>query len=153
LRTTIRAALAALLLLAPAIPAWAANETEDDEEPLALVMPDLPQAPPPAAVIPPAQTGPAATIVLAGAPPAGAVACADRNVVIEASDGDFTLRGGCRSLTVQGHADHVQAELRPGAHVAIGGDRVAVRYTLAPAGGAAPQISIIGAGSTVLPLR
>jgi hypothetical protein len=44
------------------------------------------------------------------------------------------LRGGCRSVTVEGRFDRITAELLPGAAVSIGGAAVLLNYVLVAQG-------------------
>ena len=60
----------------------------------------------------------------------GSIACGGRDVVIHASYSRYELRGGCRSLTVDGASTTVLAELRPGARLAVGAAGVAINYVL-----------------------
>ena len=112
----------------------------------AALAPALPDAPPPPASLVPAQVGPAATLVLDGEEQDRDIGCAGQNVLIRGSGGQFVLRGGCRSITVQGRANKIQAELQPGAHVAISGDAVTLNYTLVGAG-PPPVVSVSGTAS------
>lgn len=114
----------------------------------AALAPPIPDAPPPPVAIPPAEVSPAATLVLDGEGQSRDITCAGQNVLIRGSAGRFVLRGGCRSVTVQGRADSIQAELQPGAHVAIGGDAVTLNYTLT-SNGPPPVVSVSGANSGV----
>lgn len=133
----LRAAALAVLLALPAA-AWA-----EDASGL-----DMPAAPPQAAVIGPLQPAAAGTLRLGGDGQQRAVTCTGRNVLIEASRSRFVLHGGCRSVTVEGDADTVEAEVLPGARLAIAGAGVTLRYTLMAAG---PPlvVSVTGADSRV----
>lgn len=77
--------------------------------------------------------------------PAGALsgrfACAGLDVVIHASYGRYDLRGGCRSVTIDGTSTTVAAELAPGAPVAVGAAGVAVNYVLV-ADGPPPRVRV-----------
>ena len=77
--------------------------------------------------------------------PAGALsgkfACGGLDVVIHASYGRYDLRGGCRSVTVDGTSTTIVAELAPGAPVAIGAAGVAMNYVLV-ADGPPPQVRV-----------
>jgi len=137
--------LAAALLAAVAAPAGAA--VPDDDAAGAAGMPPLPEAPPaPPALVPPGR-GPG-TLMLRGDGVTDALDCTGRNVLIEGNGDRYTLRGGCRSVTVQGHGNTVQAELQPGGRVAIGGDGDTLHYTLTQPG-PPPLISVTGAASHV----
>jgi hypothetical protein len=109
-------------------------------------LPDAPPPPPPSMTLTPVPTNPAATLVLDGEAQTRDVNCAGQNVLIRGSDGRFVLRGGCVSLTVQGRADTIQADLQPGARVAIGGDAVTMNYTLT-SDGPPPRVTVTGANS------
>lgn len=109
--------------------------------------PDVPEAPPPAAVIAPVQRGAEGTLMLNGDAQNRELMCTGRNVLIEGSGGRFMLHGGCRSVTVHGDANTIEAEMLPGGRIAVSGDAVTLRYTPMAAG---PPIvvSVSGAGST-----
>jgi hypothetical protein len=109
-------------------------------------LPDAPPAPPPTMTLTPAPVDPAATLVLDGEGQNRDITCTGQNVLIRGSDGRFVLRGGCHSLTVRGRADTIQAELEPGARVAIGGDAVTMNYTLT-SDGPPPRVTVTGANS------
>jgi hypothetical protein len=111
---------------------------------LAPALPDRPPAPP-ALVIAPAGP-PAGAVVLDGDDEDSDVACTGRDVLIHGSHSRYVLRGGCRSITVQGRANRIQAELQPGARIAVGGDAVTLDYTLTRPG-PAPVVSVTGSGS------
>ena len=70
------------------------------------------------------------TLVLDGALGRRDVACGGLDVVIRESDVRYVLRGGCRSVTVQGRNDIIAAELLPSARLVIGGVGVVVNYVL-----------------------
>jgi hypothetical protein len=111
-----------------------------------LLTPALP-APPPVAVTPPPPLPAAATLVLDGDMQSRDMACAGQNVLIRGNNGNFVLRGGCRSLTVQGGNNVIQAELQPGARVDIGGTAVTLHYTLTGEG--PPPVVSVAPGSQV----
>ena len=71
--------------------------------------------------------------------------CGGRDVLIRGSGLRIVLRGGCRSLTVQGSSDGITAELLPGAPVAIGGAAVILNYVLV-VDGPAPVVRVSAAG-------
>ncbi len=105
------ASLLALLLL-PA-QAWAGGAY--------LVLP--PGVPPPP--VPPLP------VLLVGPEAAGQeIGCSNRDVVVRADGISVTLRGGCRSLRVEGGRVTVTAELLPGAVLRIGSAGVVVNYAL-----------------------
>jgi hypothetical protein len=134
-RRGIAAILAAGLVIAGAARA-------DDEN-----GPEVPTAPPPPATIPPVQRGAESTLTLSGDAQNRELMCTGRNVLIEGSGGRFMLHGGCRSVTVHGDANTIEAEMLPGGRVAVNGNAVTLRYTPMAAG---PPIlvSVSGAGST-----
>jgi hypothetical protein len=112
----------------------------------AALAPEVPPAPlPPPTMTPPPPPG-AGTLILTGNGVLQEANCAGRNVVIQGSGGRYTLRGGCRSVTVDGSRMAIEAELEPGARIAIGGDAVTLNYVLT-APGTAALVSVSGAGS------
>jgi hypothetical protein len=112
----------------------------------ATLSPALPDSVLTPATLDPALSAPTATVVLDGEEQNRDIDCAGRNVLIHGSYGRFTLRGGCRSISVQGRANTIQAELQPGAPVSISGDAVTLNYTLTM-DGPPPQVSVTGANS------
>lgn len=92
-------------------------------------------------VIPP--SGP---IVLGGDDQTRDLDCTGRDVQIEGNGGVFTLRGGCRSLAIQGNGEQVKAELMPGVPLTVQGDNDLVTYTV-HGGGADPSVWVNGKGS------
>ncbi len=112
---------------------------------------ELPPSPPsqPPAVVAPPPTAEPGTLVLTGDNQKRNIDCAGRDVLIEGSDGTFILRGGCRSVNVQGQDDSIDAVLLPGARLTIGGQGVTLHYTMASAG-PPPVVSVTGAGSQAL---
>jgi len=112
----------------------------------APALPDAPPPPPPTMTLTPAPADTAATLVLDGEAQNRDINCTGQNVLIRGSDGRFVLHGGCHSITVQGRADSIQAELQPGARVAIGGDAVTLNYTLTM-DGPPPRVTVTGANS------
>jgi hypothetical protein len=139
MRRTALVGLAAVLLASAAARA-------DDEPQIAMPEPEGP--PPPAALGAPA-TGQQGTLVIAEDGQALEFACAGRNVLVTGSRDRLVLRGGCRSVTVQGRADTIRAELLPGARIAIGGEAVTLHYRMVAAG-ALPILSIAGSGSEAI---
>lgn len=89
------------------------------------------------AVLPP----PPGPLVIPAGALSGRFACAGLDVVIHASYGRYDLRGGCRSVTVDGAATTIVAELAPGAPVAIGAAGVTMNYVLV-ADGPPPQVRV-----------
>jgi hypothetical protein len=59
-----------------------------------------------------------------------ALDCAGRSVSVEGSRALYLLRGNCKTLTIHGDLVVVQAELQPGAAVAISGHGVRVGWVL-----------------------
>lgn len=92
-----------------------------------------------------APEGPA-PIVLTGEARSAEVNCAGQDVQVQGNGNNFVLRGGCRSLSVQGNGNHVQAELQPGIRVAIQGNGDLVTFVLV-ASGPEPIVSLSGNGS------
>ena len=143
------AALLALALFAPVGMTGEATAPGDGAAG-AVEMPPMPDAAPaPPALAPPGRG--AGTLLLPGDGVTAALDCTGRNVMIEGNDVRYTLRGGCRSVTVQGHRNMVQAELQPGSRIAIGGDGDTVHYALTRPG-PPPLISVTGAASRALAL-
>ncbi len=127
--------------------------TANDQPPsgaLVGAMPAVPPTPPPL-TLPPVigpSGAPSGAIVLAADDASQTVDCTGRDVLIHGSDGNFRLLGGCRSISVQGQNDTIQAQLQPGARVMIGGPTVTLHYTLI-ANGPPPIISDSARGTTV----
>lgn len=71
--------------------------------------------------------------------------CGGSDVLVLGDDLDFVLRGGCRSITVQGRRDRITAELLPGAQLAVGGPGVTVNYVLV-AHGPPPVVRVTARG-------
>jgi hypothetical protein len=67
---------------------------------------------------------------LTGDDQARALDCAGRVVSVEGSRALYLLRGGCKSLTIRGDLVIVQAELQPGAPVAMTGHGVRVGWVV-----------------------
>ena len=85
-------------------------------------------------------------IVLAGSGDRQSAECGGRDVEISGDHGIYTLRGGCRSLSVAGSGNAVQAEMMPGTRIAITGDRNVIAFV--PSGpGAPPIVSLRGSNS------
>jgi hypothetical protein len=72
--------------------------------------------------------------------------CGGRDVQITADNTVFVLRDRCRSITVTGSGDKVEAELMAGSRIRIVGDNSVVQFVLAGAG-ADPIVSVSGHGS------
>jgi hypothetical protein len=72
--------------------------------------------------------------------------CAGRDVTVQGTGDDIVLRGGCRSLTVRGDHERVQAELLPGTRVTLIGQGSTVSFALLGSG-PDPIVSVNGAGS------
>ena len=62
------------------------------------------------------------------------------------SNATMVLRGGCRSLTVEGDGDRVQAEMMPGTRITIIGSKSTVAFALLGTG-PDPIVSVNGQGS------
>jgi hypothetical protein len=56
--------------------------------------------------------------------------CAGRDVLIHGDGGTYRLTRGCHAISVQGRGHRIDAELQPGARIAIGGPDVTLRYVL-----------------------
>lgn len=124
------------------------NEVGANDQPATAALGGtLPNAPPqsPTLLMSPAGQQPGA-IVLEGDRETKTADCNGRDVLIHASNSRYTLTGGCRSISVQGRMDEIQAQLQPGARIMIGGDTVSLSYTLTQPG-PAPLVSVTGAGS------
>jgi hypothetical protein len=101
-------------------------------------------APPPAAAV---DTG--GTLLLRGDSQTRDADCAGRDALIEGSNDHVTLRGGCRSVTVRGRNDTIDAALLPGAPLRIGGDGVTLHYHMTRPG-PPPTVTVTGSGSHAL---
>ena len=99
------------------------------------------------AVLPPA-SGAGPGLALDGSDDALAADCTDRDVTIRGDRSLYLLRGGCRSVTVQGNLVTVQAELRPGAAIVIAGHGSRVGWAL-NGKGRPPAATIHGMASRV----
>ena len=84
---------------------------------------------------------PPPVLVLTPASPSFDVDCTNRDVLVRGDSQHYVLRGGCRSLTVQGRLDLITAELVPGAPVTVGGPGVILNYVLI-AQGPAPVVRV-----------
>jgi len=147
----LRGVIAACLFaaLAPAITAVGGDNaiTPGGDGPAsAALVPPVPAEPPAPAVIPALPPRLPGTLHLRGDGITRQADCTDRNVLIEGSNSRFTLTGGCRSVTVTGHANAITAGLQPGARIAISGDGVTLHYHLT-APGTPPIISVTGRNS------
>lgn len=67
--------------------------------------------------------------------------CAGRDVLIDGVGLRTVLRGGCRSLRIEGRSNMITAELLPGAPVLIGGPAIILNYVLV-AEGPAPYVRV-----------
>lgn len=103
-------------------------------------------APPP---LPAVAEGTGDTLLLRGDGQTRDADCAGRDALIEGSNDHVTLRGGCRSVTVRGRNDTIEAALVPGAPVRIGGDGVTLHYHMTRPG-APPTVTVTGGGSHAL---
>jgi hypothetical protein len=131
-----------------------ANEVEagtDGPASAALAPPMPDEAPPPAMLneAPGAGVRPAGAIVLDGEDQDRDVFCGGRDVLIHATGSRYRLRGGCRSVTVHGRANRIEAELQPGARISVGADDVRLDYALIREG-PPPVVSVTGGGSEAI---
>ncbi|MBV9735239.1 MAG: DUF3060 domain-containing protein [Acidisphaera sp.] len=85
-------------------------------------------------------------MLLTGEARTAEASCAGQDVQVQGNGNDFVLRGGCRSLSVHGNGNHIQAELQPGVRVAIQGNGDQVTFVLV-ASGPEPIVSLDGNGS------
>ena len=74
--------------------------------------------------------------------------CAGRDVTVTGSRSAYVLRGGCRSVTVNGELLTVQAELQPAAHLAITGQGDIIAWAVSGKA-RGPSATIHGAGNHV----
>ncbi len=95
------------------------------------------QVPPPIPPTPPIVVGP-----YAGGVP---IVCTARDVAIRADNIAVVLRGGCRSVSVDGGRVTVTAELEPGATLWLGSAGVVVNYALVGRG-PPPVVRLTAAG-------
>ncbi len=110
-------------------------------------MPRMPDEPPSVPQLPIALAAPpSGAIVLDGDMQTAEVDCARRDVLIHGDRGTYRLLHGCRSLSVQGRANRIDAELAPGARVSIGGADVDLSYVLIRPG-PPPSLSVTGTNS------
>ena len=72
--------------------------------------------------------------------------CAGRDATITGRRSAYILRGSCRSLTVQGDLLTVQAEVQPGARIAVTGRGSVVSWSV-HGHGSAPVAVVRGPGS------
>ncbi len=86
------------------------------------------------------------TLVLDGTLGRRDVPCGGLDVIIRESDARYVLRGGCRSVTVQGRDNTIAAELLPAARLVIAGSGVVVNYILT-AQGAPPVVVVTAPGA------
>ncbi len=75
-----------------------------------------------------------------------AVDCSGRDVDIQGNRARYVLRGGCKSLSVHGEGNTVQAELQPLAKVVIEGNATVLTYSVTGGGGDA-DITVRGTDS------
>ncbi len=93
----------------------------------------------------PPETGP---LDLPGDEQALATECAGRDVTIHGTCSLYVLRGGCRSVTVDGDLDIVQAEMAPGGRIKVDGHGITVSWAVADHG-RAPVSSVHGEANLV----
>ncbi|UFN48588.1 DUF3060 domain-containing protein [Roseomonas sp. OT10] len=72
--------------------------------------------------------------------------CAGRDVTVRGNRLDVELRGGCRSLRVEGQSSEVRAELEPGAKVTLRGNALRLLWRLSAPG---PEPVIDGQGQAM----
>jgi hypothetical protein len=99
-------------------------------------------------VIAPPSAGPIATgdqppLVLTGGSGVVEERCAGRDVQITGDNTTFVLRDRCRTISVAGNGDKVEAELLAGSRIQIVGDKSIVQFVLADTG-ADPIVSVSG---------
>ncbi len=102
-----------------------------------------PPAPPSANAV---SVHPTGALTLSGDDQERLAECGGRNVVVTGTRSAYVLWGGCRSLTVTGDLLTVQAELQPGARIAITGRGSIVSWAL-QGRGRGPVTVVHGAGS------
>ncbi len=87
---------------------------------------------PPEQAAPPAKpaAGARRAMTLSGDDQEKAVDCAGRDVTLSGARSFYQLRGGCRSLTVRGDLLTVQADMQPGARIAVSGRGSVVTWRL-----------------------
>ena len=78
----------------------------------------------------------------------GEADCRDRDVHITGSGGSYTLRGGCRSVTITGSGNAINAELQPQAGISAGQGNRITWFLGHP--GLPPQVLDPGTNSQVL---
>ena len=131
----------------PGTPARAAIEPDLPADEFADIPPLLP--PPSPAMAEPEAFSPAAGALVLDTDRQDSVSdCAGRDVLIHASFSHIVLRGGCRSILVQGQDDTIMAEVTPGSRIAIGGASVRLGYTLVSEG-PPPVVSATATGAAV----
>jgi hypothetical protein len=97
------------------------------------------------------ETGPAVTpttLTLDGDDQALAADCTGRDVTVHGNRAMYLLRGGCRSMTIDGHLIVVQAEMAPNAAITITGHGDRVAWALL-GNGQPPSATIHGDGNAV----
>ena len=77
--------------------------------------------------------------------------CSGRDVRIEGNRNHYILRGGCRSLTLRGDGDNIQAQMMPGGHIDVEGNGVLVTWSL-HGSGPTVTVSVSGQGSRAMTL-
>ncbi|WP_216851206.1 DUF3060 domain-containing protein [Acidisphaera sp. L21] len=75
--------------------------------------------------------------------------CTDRDVMVDGNGGDFTLHGGCRSVSVMGTGTTVHAEMQAQGRISVPGAHDSVVWFL-KSDGAPPTTEVTGANSTVI---
>ncbi len=79
-----------------------------------------------------------------------AIDCAGGDASVAGDGKQLVIHGACRSLTVRGDGNRIEADLAPRAHVLVQGDNNAVRYRLI-GGTEAAHVAIIGDRDVVGP--
>ena len=110
-------------------------------------MPAPPDAPPSAPELAVQPATPVRTaLLLDGDRQTATIDCAGRDVLIHGEAGRYRLTHGCHGISVQGRGHRIDAELLPGARIAIGAPDVVLRYVvIAP--GAPPSVSVTATNS------
>lgn len=105
--------------------------------PVPVSLPTPPSQPAPPIVAPASQAPPlvapasqAGALELAGDDQYRSAVCTGRDVIIHGLRSAYVLRGGCRSITVQGDLVTIQAEVVPGTRIAIDGAGTVVAWAM-----------------------
>lgn len=99
-------------------------------------------------VLPASETPPPdGALMLTGERPLTDADCHGRDVQITADNSRFVLHGQCRTITVAGNHDTVEAEMMAGSRIRINGDHTVVQFVLVTTG-PDPIVSAEGDGSS-----